>query len=161
MAEEIQNQEPEAKEEPHGEPSQEVDWKAEARKWEMRSKANAQAALELEALKQAQMTEQEKANARAEKAEAALAELQALQAKSEAAKELAKSEGVPLELLEYCDGPESMAAFAKAYKALNPEQPAHSAASATSSRIVKSGENKAATRDQFADFVNNQLRKGI
>lgn len=161
MAEETQTQEPIEPTEPQGEAETSTDWKAEARKWEARAKKSAQAELELEALKQAQMTEQEKANARAEKAEAALAELQALQAKSEAAKELSKTEGVPLELLEFCDGPESMAAFAKAYKALNPEQPAHSAASATSSRIVKSGETKAATRDQFADFVNNQLRKGI
>lgn len=38
-----------------------TDWKAEARKWEDRAKANKGAADELEALKAAQMTEQEKA----------------------------------------------------------------------------------------------------
>jgi len=46
----------------------EPDWKAEARKWEKRAKENNTAAEELEKLKAAQLTEQEKAIAEAEKA---------------------------------------------------------------------------------------------
>lgn len=45
-----------------------TDWKAEARKWEDRAKANKTAQDELAALKASQMTEQEKAVAAAEKA---------------------------------------------------------------------------------------------
>ena len=41
----------------------EIDWKAKAREWETRAKANKTAADELAALKQAQMTEQERLTA--------------------------------------------------------------------------------------------------
>lgn len=46
-------------------PAQETDWKAEARKWETRAKANSKAAEDLEKLKAASMSEQEKAVAKA------------------------------------------------------------------------------------------------
>ncbi|MGA5764484.1 hypothetical protein [Nonomuraea bangladeshensis] len=48
-------------------PAQEIDWKAEARKWETRAKANSKAADDLEKLKTASMSEQEKAVAKARK----------------------------------------------------------------------------------------------
>lgn len=56
---------------PEGDPAPpasppETDWKAEARKWEKRAKENNAAQTELEQLRQAQMTEQEKAVADAE-----------------------------------------------------------------------------------------------
>lgn len=51
-----------------GSAAEEKDWKAHAREWEKRAKANAKAAEELEKLKAASMTEQEKAVAAAEKA---------------------------------------------------------------------------------------------
>ena len=67
-----------ATEQPGGEPDEpnttdqepardEVDWKALARKWEERAKANRKAAEELERLKRQQMTETEKAVAEAER----------------------------------------------------------------------------------------------
>lgn len=46
---------------------EETDWKAEARKWETRAKANSKAAEDLEKLKAASMSEQEKAVAQARK----------------------------------------------------------------------------------------------
>ena len=55
----------------------ETDWKAEARKWEKYAKENAAARKELDALKAAQMTEQERLVKRAEEAERLLAEANA------------------------------------------------------------------------------------
>ncbi|MER5213696.1 hypothetical protein ABT063_24770 [Streptomyces sp. NPDC002838] len=83
----------------------EPDWKAEARKWEQRAKDNKGAVDELEKLKAAQMTEQEKAVAAAEKQgrTAALSEAapQIAQARLEAA---AARAGVDLsEFAEYLD----------------------------------------------------------
>ena len=69
----------------------ETDWKAKyeamrehSRDWEKKAKANQSAADELEKLKAAQMTEQDKANARADAAEAELAQLKAEKAKVDA-----------------------------------------------------------------------------
>lgn len=58
----------------------ETDWKAQARKWEKRAKENAGAADELQKLKEAQMSELERAQSRASKAEEAL---KAMKAKAE------------------------------------------------------------------------------
>ena len=55
-------------EETHVEP-QETDWKAEARKWEARAKANKEASDKLAELEEAQKTEQQKLTERAEAAE--------------------------------------------------------------------------------------------
>lgn len=51
-----------------------TDWKAEARKWEARSKENSAAAARLAELEEAQKTEHQKLTERAEKAERELAE---------------------------------------------------------------------------------------
>src|SRR5690606_24941791 len=60
------------------EPAQEdVDWKAEARKWEKRAKANAAAAKRLAEIEEAQKSEAEKAAERLAKAERAAAEAEA------------------------------------------------------------------------------------
>lgn len=54
-------------------PAQETDWKAEARKWEERAKANKSAADKLAEIEEASKTEAQKLAERAEAAEAALA----------------------------------------------------------------------------------------
>lgn len=136
-------------EEPQGSEEKATDWKAEARKWEARAKKSAAAEAELTALKQSQMTEQEKANARAEKAEQELAELKAAAEKAQAAREISQSEGVPVELLEFCSDVEAMQRFAKVYNAN--KLPIHAAASANGSKIVRDG--KVANRDKFAEAV--------
>ena len=144
-------QEVEQKTEPQGEAK--TDWKAEARKWEARAKKSQNAEQELEALKQSQMTEQEKLKAKAEKAEAELAELKAEQQRIADAYEISQRDGVPQNLLAFCKDREAMEAFAKAYKA---EQPViHSAASAVSSRIV--GDPKPSNGEIFAKAVQGLL----
>ena len=108
------DEEVKAEEKPQGEPeADKTDWKAEARKWEARAKKSAQAELELEALKQSQMTEQEKATKRAEEAEKQLAELKAETQRLADAREIAERDGIPVNLLEFCADREAMEAFAK------------------------------------------------
>jgi len=62
----IEGATPPAKSEPPATGEQEIDWKAHARDWEKKAKANNKAADELEKFKQAAMTDQEKAVAEAE-----------------------------------------------------------------------------------------------
>lgn len=72
-----------------------TDWKSEARKWEQRAKANATAAEELTKLKEAEKTELQRLQERAEQAEARLAqsEIQSMHAR------LAAEYGVPVEAI--------------------------------------------------------------
>lgn len=160
MAEEkaVQAEQPaQAEEQPQGEPeAKETDWKAEARKWEARAKKSAQAELELEALKQAQMTEQEKERARADKAEQELAAMKAEQQRYADAKEIAAREEVPLNLLEFCADREAMEAFAKLYKAGQPS--IHSAAPAPSSRISSTDSKQLSDGEKFAQAMAGIIR---
>ena len=135
-----------------------TDWQAKyeamrehSREWERKAKANKAAADELEQLKAAQMTEQEKLTARAEAAEAKLAELEAQAAHEAAAKTIAKETGVPLELLSYCSDESAMRDFAKQYG----ENRTPAAPSAAVARIIRSGETKPTTREQFAAFLDD------
>ena len=153
MADEMQ--EVQATEEPQGEAETKTDWKAEARKWESLAKKGKAAEDELARLKEAQMTEQEKANARAEKAEKELAEMKAEAERLQLAREYSVKENVPLELLEFCNA-ESMERFCKVYKAN--QIPTHSVAFSSGSRIVKEGA-AVANRDVFAAFAEKQLTK--
>lgn len=86
---------------PHGEGSheQEIDWKAASRKWESRAKENAEAAKELARLKEERMSEIEKAQKRAEKAEAELKALRETATQAKLKREIAKEYGVPDDLL--------------------------------------------------------------
>ena len=98
------NAEPPQKEptggEPHGEPeTEETNWKAQSRKWEKRAKANEEAAEELEKLKEAQMSEQEKAAKHTKELEAKLAKYEAEKQQHEWCVQVAKKTGVPADLL--------------------------------------------------------------
>ena len=103
---------------PHGNanpaPEPQVDWKAEARKWEQRAKENKDAADELAKLKEASMTEQELAAKRAEETETQLREA----TRKLNVYEAAKTAGVAVELLERMKGdtPEEIAANAEFIK---------------------------------------------
>lgn len=72
-----------------------TDWKSEARKWEQRAKANATAAEELTKLKEAEKTELQRLQERAEQAESRLAqsEVQNMHAR------LAAEFGIPVEAI--------------------------------------------------------------
>ena len=131
------------------------DWQAKyeamrqhSREWEKRAKENAAAADELEQLKQAQLTEQEKATARAEKAESELAAIKAEQELFETRRSVAEQTGVPLELMECCTDKDAMERAAQIYLAKQP--PVHAAGKAKASQVVTGGEGKVSNADLFA-----------
>ena len=142
----------------------ETDWKAKyesmrehMRDWEKKAKANQSAADELEKLKAEQMTEQEKATARAEAAEAELAKLVAERERTEAAQRIASDSSVPLELLLYCSSEEAMNDFAKAYAR---EAHVSAAPSALGGKRIVRGEDKAPTNGElFAEFAEKHFRQ--
>lgn len=136
----------------------ETDWKSEARKWERLAKKGKAAEEELEALKQQQMTEQEKATARAEKAEAELEALKEQQQMMQDAKTIAERDGIPIDLLLYCKDTESMESFAKTYLAANPPKQVHAAPSAQGTRIVKDNEQGLSNAQRFAQFAGPMFK---
>jgi len=141
-----------------------TDWKAKyeemrghMRDWEKKAKANQGAADELEKLKAAQMTEQEKERERADNAERELAELKAEKARTEAALRITKETGVPLDLLMFCSDEEAMTDFAAKYTA---DSRIPSAPSATGvSRIIKGDGEKPNSAAVFADVAKDLFKK--
>jgi hypothetical protein len=109
-----------------------VDWKAKyeemrthAREWETKAKANKGAADELEKLKAANLSEQEKAIARAEKAEAELQKLQANAERAEMAQRVAAKTKLPLEIVQTLNGEDedTLVQQANSLKKLFPNYP--------------------------------------
>ena len=78
----------------------EVDWKAKAREWEKRAKANAKAAEQLASIEEAQKTEQQKLNERLEEAE----RLSAERATNLLRLSVAVAKGVPADLVDRLRG---------------------------------------------------------
>lgn len=145
-------QEETAEVEPQGETEAEIDWKAESRKWEKLAKRNKDAAAELDALKQSQLTEQEKLQQRAERAEAELSKLTAERERMQAAADVSAQSGIPQELLAFCSDRESMEQFAELY-AKTTHTP--SAPKTQQSRLVRESDTPISTRDLFAEMAAN------
>lgn len=109
-----------------------TDWRAKyeemrqhSRDWEKKAKANESAADELEKLKAANLSEQEKAIARAEKAEAELKKLQAQAERSSLMASVAAKTKVPLEVVQTLNGEDEaeLTKQATALKKLLPNYP--------------------------------------
>ena len=97
-----ENETPQGEAPVEGEQKQEIDWKAESRKWESRAKenlaaakANEGAAKRLAEIEEAQKTEAQKAQERLEAAERRAAELELKATRAE----VAAAKGIPTELL--------------------------------------------------------------
>lgn len=140
--------------------TEQVDWQAKyeamrqhARDWEKQAKANKGAADELEKLKAEQMSEQEKAIARAEKAEQKLAQMQAEAQRAQDVAEVAKETGVPSTLLDFLPDRESMERFAAEYAKANP---IHAAPRTGGASVVGEGA-KPSNGDVFARFAKEKL----
>lgn len=105
--------------EPQGTAASETDWKAEARKWEERAKANKAAVDELDKIKESQMTDLQKAQKRAEEAERKAQAIEAKQQRAASVKEAAKIAVVDEDILSMMAGdtPEEIAANAATLKA--------------------------------------------
>lgn len=135
-----------------------IDWKAMARKWEDRAKSNKQAADELEQLKQAQMTEQQKAEAKAEKLQRKLETLEHERQISQWKSGAAKTTGLPAAWMDVLHG-ESEEDFLNAAKFVTEHasdldrfirhQPHVSAPAETNHPLVPSGGAGDWLRDAF------------
>lgn len=151
--------------EPHGtEPTEpERDWKAEyekvlaqSRKWEQRSKDNAAAAKELEALKDASKTDAEKladATKRMEEAEAKVAEYERRAERATIVAEVAASKGVDAEWLGRMSGDErdDIEANADFLASKLSSQPIYPSVTDNGQRKTPS---KKTARDQFGDWFS-------
>lgn len=89
------NGEPAAEPNPQPSPAQEIDWKAKAREWEQRAKANKTAADELAALKEAQKSDAEKAAEHLAKLEAQVKEFETREQVAGWKAEVSKATGIP------------------------------------------------------------------
>lgn len=141
----------------------ETDWKAKyeemrehSRGWEKKAKANQSAAEELEKLKTAQMSEQEKVIARAEAAENELAAIKAEQARTDAAMKISSSTGVPLEMLLFCSDEEAMTDFAKTYGQVAHVSSAPSALGG--SRIIRGNDTPKSNGELFAELTQTLMK---
>jgi len=125
-------------------PAQETDWKAEARKWEERAKANKSAADELAKIEEANKTAEQKAAERLQAAEARAAELER---KADRA-EVAAAKGVPIDLISGKSREEMEAAADRliAFKGVSPQTPKPDLSQGPSGDSPKQS-----TADQFAD----------
>lgn len=130
----------------------ETDWKAEARKWERYAKENAAARKELDDLKAAQMTEQEKLVRRAEEAERRLAEANAAIQHSKDVAEVSAASGVPAQFLEFCADRDAMERFAAQFEGVSK---APSAPAAPQTRLVTGGDAKTSNAGAFADMLDS------
>jgi hypothetical protein len=127
-----------------------VDWRAKyeamrqhAREWETKAKANRNAADELEKLRAQNVDEQERAIARAERAESELQQLRASAERAEAYARVASKTGLPLEVAKMLNGGDEGTLMAQAtqLKKLLPNYPERN----------DSGGGKAAARRTNAD----------
>lgn len=89
-----------------------TDWKAEARKWERRSKENADKAKAYDELQEESKSELQKAKEAAEKAKAELDALKAEKARADLVAKVSKETGVPASLISG-DDEDSMREYAK------------------------------------------------
>ena len=81
-------------------PAQEIDWKAEARKWEERAKANRSAAEKLAEIEEASKTEAQRMAERLAKAEERVAAFERSEQVNRWRDEVAKATGVPANVLK-------------------------------------------------------------
>lgn len=148
----------------------ETDWRAEAKKWETRAKENKTAADRLAQLEDAQKTELQKIQERAEAAEKRAADLEAAEqqriAKAEQAKQIAdwktkiaadpKFEGVPASALRGSTE-EELREHAAELKALIPDPTARRGGGAyvPAEGRQQSGSANADPRQVFADLLKN------
>lgn len=138
--------------EPHGDPG--TDWKAEARKWEARAKADREAAAKWREFEVSQKTDYEKLADELSKykAEAATAELKAIRY------EVATAKGIPAEAMELLTGDsrESVEASAEKLAALIAAQSKTNAPRPDVNQ-GKPATSGTSTKDQFAAALADLL----
>ena len=155
MENEARDVEQTPEEAPHGADAgtaPETDWKAEARKWEQRAKANSAASEELEALKASSATSIAEAVKRAEEAEAKAARLEADAARERTVSAVAAETGVSSEVLGRMQGDteEEIRANAQMVRSAMPVYP--------TTRETGRGEAPAVTKESILGIKNERER---
>ncbi|MBN0039380.1 hypothetical protein JN535_04220 [Cellulosimicrobium cellulans] len=105
-------------------PAQEPDWKAEARKWEDRAKANKAAAEELERIKAEKMTDEQKAAKALADAQAELAQYKTREQVATWSAEIVQGSSVPASALRGSTREELEAHFEELKALITPQPPA-------------------------------------
>lgn len=143
--------------EPHGDEqgattAAETDWKAEARKWEARAKANSAANDELEALRTQSAADVAAAVKRAEEAEAKAAQLEAAAARDRAVNAIAAETGVSAAILGRMSGDteEEIRANAQVVRSTMPVYP--------TTRETGIGNAPSVTRESILQIKNERER---
>lgn len=141
--------------EPHGTetPDYEAMYKealANSRKWEDRAKANKAKADKWDAYEAEGMTAQERAEKALDEAVAELEQLKAEKQHAEAAAEISRDTGAPVEYLQCCASREAMEQLADKWRAEHGGGATPAAASVPSTRFIRPEGAKLANRDIFA-----------
>ena len=152
----VENEQATPEVEPHGEEqgtnANATDWKAEARKWEERAKANKTANDELEALKASSAASIAEAVKRAEEAEAKAAQLEAAAAREKAVNAIAAETGVSAIVLGLMSGSteEEIRANAQVVRSTMPVYP--------TTRETGNGNAPTVTRESILQIKNERER---
>lgn len=155
MENEVQPIEQTPEVEPHGTEqgsAPETDWKAEARKWEQRAKANSAASEELEALRTSSAADIAEAVKRAEEAEAKAAQLEAAAARERAINAIAAETGVSAAVLGRMTGEteDEIRANAQVVRSTMPVYP--------TTRETGSGNAPTVTKESILQIKNERER---
>lgn len=137
-------------------PAQEIDWKAEARKWEQRAKDNKSAAEKLAEIEEASKTEAQKLAERAEKAEKALAEAQAEALRNSVLAQYS----IPADYHEFVVGATEEELVAKAEKVQKLIE-AQNAEPAATKHVAVTGEGKTPALALNGDGIESALRNAL
>ena len=148
--------EPEPATKPTDAPAQETDWKAEARKWEERAKANKGAADRLAEIEEASKTEAQKAAERLAAAEAKVAEFEQREQVAKWKDEVAKATGVPAAALAGSSKDE-IEAHAETLKPLIAGQTKAAVGPYVAPEGTNAGAPTAGAAQAFADHLTSQL----
>lgn len=137
-------------------PAQETDWKAEARKWEDRAKANKSAAERLAEIEEASKSEAQKLAERAEAAEAALAA-----AKADALRlSVIARHGIPEDYQEFVTGTSEEELTARAEKVQKLIEAQQAAATPTRHAAVP-GEGSSPVMALNGDGIESALKNAL
>jgi hypothetical protein len=137
-------------------PAQETDWKAEARKWEERAKANKSAVDKLAEIEEASKTEAQKAAERLAAAEAKVAEFEKREQVTKWKDEVAKASGVPATVLAGSTK-EEIEAHAETLKPLIAGQTKGAVGPYVAPEGTNAGKPAQGAAQAFADHLATQL----
>ncbi len=165
MEDQTAQQTEEAKQEPHGDEQEQVDWEAKyreavkhSREWERRSKANDKAAEQLKEIQQAQMTEAERLKAQLDEQTARADALQAAADRAQWFAAAAKETGLPAEAAAFVAADSAEATMEKA-KALAALMQSNASAPVVGGEGTRLDHSKLKPKADANDFLRAEFRR--